>query len=135
MVKMYTGMKAMLGISCLIIVAGCKPATEVVAKQPTAAEQLAELDQGIRNLISSPIAQEIASCKIVTLNAVDCQEPAKYLLYSAENTNEQVLLTLVEKYNQIVLAQAGNSEACMANTQPSVMLDKNLCIPVEFSTE
>jgi hypothetical protein len=135
MVKMRTSVKAMLGITCLIVLTSCKPATEVMAKQPTAAEQLAELDHGIRNLIGSPIAQEIASCKIVTLNAIDCREPASFLLYSIENTNEQVLLTLLEKYNQIVLAQAGNSEACMSKSQPSVVLDKELCIPVEFATE
>jgi hypothetical protein len=127
--------KAMISIASLMFLAGCKPATDITAKQPTAAEQLAELDQGMRNLISSPIAQEIANCKIVTLNTIDCQQPAKYLLYSTENTNEQVLLALLDKYNQIVLAQAGNAKACSAKNQPAVMLEKELCIPVEFATE
>lgn len=135
MVKIYTRMTAVLGVTCLIVAAGCKPTTEIMAKQPTTTEQLAELNQGIRNLINSPIAQEIASCKIVALNTINCQEPANYLLYSTENTNEQVLLTLVEKYNQIVLEQAGNAEVCVVKSQPSIILDKELCIPVEFATE
>ncbi|CAM3931189.1 hypothetical protein [Rheinheimera salexigens] len=127
------------------VLVGCKPVTEIIstpqAQSQVSAEQLVELERGIRDLISSPIAQDIASCKIVTLNTNDCQQTATHLLYSIENTNEPVLLALVEKYNKALESKTAESTtesgtlSCVVSQKPSVILQKDLCIPVQFATE
>lgn len=145
MVIIQNSVMAVISLASVVFLMGCNPKPEIANTQQTAVEQLAELDRGIRNLISSPIAQDITSCKIVMLNTNSCQQPPKYLLYSTENTNEQVLLTLVAKYNQVVAAQVdstdknnqsdNNNESCFVTEKPSVLLEKDLCIPVQFATE
>lgn len=130
-ISSFTALIALSGLSLM----GCSPAPDAMDKPQVAAEQLTELELGIRNLISSPVAQDAASCKVVTLHAANCQQ-SKHLLYSIENTNEQVLLTLVDKYNTIVATQTGNLDTrCEAINKPAVILRKDLCLPVEFATE
>ncbi|WNO59822.1 hypothetical protein [Rheinheimera sp. MMS21-TC3] len=130
-ISSFTALLTLSGLGLM----GCSPATETLDLQQSSAEQLTELELGIRDLISSPVAKDAASCKVVTLQAANCQQP-KHLLYSVENTNEQVLLTLVAKYNKIIAAQTGNTDvSCAVINKPAAILRKDLCLPVEFATE
>ncbi|SEL43965.1 hypothetical protein SAMN05216262_1117 [Colwellia chukchiensis] len=136
MTTMRAQVMAVISVAALLCLIACEPTTEVSEQHQTSAQQLAEIERGIQDLIGSPIAQHVSSCKIITLNAANCQPP-KYLLYSNEQSNEPVLLTLVAKYNQIVSAQEGkNAASCsVVAAKPAVILAKDLCLPVELVTQ
>ena len=125
-----------VSIATLLLLIACKPVTAVTDKPQPTVQQLAEIEHGIQSLIGSPIARHEASCKIATLNRGNCQQ-SKYLLYSVEQTNEQVLLTLVNKYNQIVAGQRDiSATSCsMKINKPAVILKKEVCLPIELVTE
>lgn len=135
MVTTQNKLVTIVAMAAILLFIGCQPKTELKEQQNTV-QQLKELESEIKALINSPIALAESSCKIITLKSADCEHAPKQLLYSTENTNEKALAPLVEQYNQLVMTQRNKDQlSCDVQPKLTAILDKDLCIPVEYATE
>nr|QID24521.1 hypothetical protein PSHA_p00028 [Pseudoalteromonas translucida TAC125] len=131
----FVPIKTIFCASSMLLLISYKPAAEIANNQPTNAEQLKKLKQHIKTLINTPIAYNAKSCKVITLNANDCK-PSQHLLYSTKTSDEQTLISLAARYNQLMSKQISSTYShCPASPKPSTVLIRNVCMPVQLVTE
>ncbi len=85
----------------------------------------------IEQTVGTPYADKLASCKLAAIGAKACGGPSSYLVYSTEASNEETLLTLVTRYNQLS-HERNIREALISNCAvvlpPEVTLKDGICV-------
>ncbi|WP_113906345.1 hypothetical protein [Aliidiomarina celeris] len=112
--------------------------TEQLEEQLTVINELATNEErenallrAIRSEVGGPTASSVEHCKLVGLGYRPCGGPDRFLLYSTETTNEQLLLGLVERYNNMVrqrVNESGMMGTCEVLPEPGLLLRGNVCV-------
>lgn len=99
------------------------------------AEQLLNI---VRQQLRTAHASSPEQCKVVPVGAKPCGGPERYMVYSTQTTNEDVLLQLVSVYNNKRAAENerdGMVSDCQVVPQPAVVLRDGMCRVTAGATE
>jgi len=114
-------MKLFLAFAATALLAGCSSAQSTPDEPVTMAD--------IKNLIGTPKAQSIDSCKVLPVGKRACGGPAGYVVYSSETiTDESGLLEAVHGYNKKAEEEAkGGYSTCQYIPEPEPQLKADIC--------
>lgn len=139
-----------LSLFVVLGLSACEPKKENVVEDAASAQSIEAVSANVRPdgaaeqllkeillMAGTPMASKPESCQLLKLGETACGGFAHLVLYSTENANQDALLALGERYNQLV-AQIQNKEtnalACEAEPQVRLSLENGLCIPRQMST-
>ncbi|MCH8500549.1 MAG: hypothetical protein LAT77_01405 [Aliidiomarina sp.] len=72
------------------------------------------LNKEINALVAIPTAENVQACAVVGYGSKPCGGPSRWLIYSRQVTDDEVLLPLVERYNRLT-EQYNQQEGMMSD--------------------
>ncbi len=119
---------AIATLALLAVIAGCQ-----ISGPDLSGSELGSLERRIMELIGDAPAQSASACRTIAFGKKPCGGPWSYLVYSAEHTNEDELIELVESYNRMqdrLNREQGLISDCAIVGEPEVDLVDGRCSAV-----
>ena len=92
--------------------------------------ELQSIEASIVELVGEAPAEQASSCKTIAFGSKPCGGPWSYLIYSSEYTDEDVLVKLVSRYNELqakINRETGMMSDCAIAIEPDLELRDGFC--------
>lgn len=95
------------------------------------ASDIALLNREINALVGTPTADSAQACAVVGYGSKPCGGPSRWLIYSRQVTDDEILLPLVERYNRLTEQfnqQQGLMSDCAVLEPVQTQLINGVCV-------
>ncbi|WP_194755408.1 hypothetical protein [Aliidiomarina indica] len=98
--------------------------------------ELEALRLQVHRTIGTPFATDPSQCRVLPFGAKPCGGPSRYVIYSIQETDPDVIEPLVDQYNtwsEIYNEREGLMSDCAVVPEVSATVINGICVPTEYA--